>query len=160
MIVADKKVVSFHYTLTNTQGVELESTRDRQPMSYLHGARNIIPGLESALSGKAAGDRFQVTLEPGEAYGERKPGNIQRIPAKHFRDARQLQPGQAVSIQTRRGPVQASVVKVGRFNVDVDANHPLAGQTLTFDVEVTAVRDATGEELSHGHVHGAGGVQH
>lgn len=160
MIVADKKVVSFHYTLTNTQGVELESTRDRQPMTYLHGARNIIPGLESALSGKAAGDRFQVTIEPGEAYGERKPGNIQRIPAKHFRDARQLQPGQAVSIQTQRGPVQASVVKVGRFNVDVDANHPLAGQTLTFDVEVTAVRDATGEELSHGHVHGAGGVQH
>ena len=160
MIVADKKVVSFHYTLTNTQGVELESTRDRQPMSYLHGARNIIPGLESALSGKAAGDRFQVTLEPGEAYGERKPGNIQRIPAKHFRDARQLQPGQAVSIQTRRGPVQASVVKVGRFNVDVDANHPLAGQTLTFDVEVTAVRDATGAEIEHGHVHGADGVQH
>ena len=160
MIVADKKVVSFHYTLTNTQGVELESTRDRQPMSYLHGARNIIPGLESALSGKAAGDRFQVTLEPGEAYGERKPGNIQRIPAKHFRDPRRLEPGQAVSIQTQRGPVQASVVKVGRFNVDVDANHPLAGQTLTFDVEVTAVRDATGEELSHGHVHGAGGVQH
>jgi FKBP-type peptidyl-prolyl cis-trans isomerase SlyD len=129
-------------------------------MSYLHGARNIIPGLENALTGKAAGDRFQVTIEPADAYGERKPGNIQRIPAKHFRDPRRLEPGQAVSIQTQRGPVQASVVKVGRFNVDVDANHPLAGQTLTFDVEVTAVRDATGEEISHGHVHGAGGVQH
>lgn len=160
MNVADKKVVSFHYTLFNAQGVELESTRDRQPMSYLHGARNIIPGLENALTGKAAGDRFQVTIEPADAYGERKPGNIQRIPAKHFRDPRRLEPGQAVSIQTQRGPVQASVVKVGRFNVDVDANHPLAGQTLTFDVEVTAVRDATGEEISHGHVHGAGGVQH
>ena len=160
MNVADKKVVSFHYTLINAQGVELESTRDRQPMSYLHGARNIIPGLENALTGKAAGDRFQVTIEPADAYGERKPGNIQRIPAKHFRDPRRLEPGQAVSIQTQRGPVQASVVKVGRFNVDVDANHPLAGQTLTFDVEVTAVRDATGEEISHGHVHGAGGVQH
>jgi FKBP-type peptidyl-prolyl cis-trans isomerase SlyD len=160
MNVADQKVVSFHYTLFNAQGVELESTRDRQPMSYLHGARNIIPGLESALTGKAAGDRFQVTIEPADAYGERKPGNIQRIPAKHFRDPRRLEPGQAVSIQTQRGPVQASVVKVGRFNVDVDANHPLAGQTLTFDVEVTAVRDATGEEISHGHVHGAGGVQH
>ncbi|RPH99526.1 MAG: peptidylprolyl isomerase [Lysobacterales bacterium] len=160
MNVADQKVVSFHYTLINAQGMELESTRDRQPMSYLHGARNIIPGLENALTGKAAGDRFQVTIEPADAYGERKPGNIQRIPAKHFRDPRRLEPGQAVSIQTQRGPVQASVVKVGRFNVDVDANHPLAGQTLTFDVEVTAVRDATGEEISHGHVHGAGGVQH
>jgi FKBP-type peptidyl-prolyl cis-trans isomerase SlyD len=71
-----------------------------------------------------------------------------------------LEPGQLVSIRTRRGPVQASVVKVGRFNVDVDANHPLSGQSLTFDVEVTAIRDATGEEISHGHVHGAGGVHH
>jgi FKBP-type peptidyl-prolyl cis-trans isomerase SlyD len=160
MIVADKKVVSFHYTLTNAQGAELESTRDRQPMSYLHGARNIIPGLEQALVGKVAGDRFQVTIDPAAAYGELRPGNIQRIPAKHFRDPKRLQPGQLVSIRTRRGPVQASVVKVGRFNVDVDANHPLAGQTLTFDVEVSAIRDATGEEISHGHVHGAGGVQH
>ena len=160
MIVADKKVVSFHYTLTNAAGKELESTRERQPMTYLHGAHNIIPGLEKALIGKVVGDCFQVTVEPADAYGEHRPGNIQRIPAKHFRDPRRLEPGQAVSIQTQRGPVQASVVKVGRFNVDVDTNHPLAGQTLTFDVEVTAVRDATDEEISHGHVHGAGGVQH
>lgn len=160
MIVADRKVVSFHYTLSNAQGEELESTRDRQPMTYLHGARNIIPGLEKALVGKVAGDRFQVTIEPADAYGERRPGNIQRIPAKHIRDAKRLEPGQLVSIRTRRGPVQASVVKVGRFNVDVDANHPLSGQTLTFEVEVTAIRDATGEEITHGHVHGAGGVQH
>ena len=160
MIVADRKVVSFHYTLSNAAGEELESTRERQPMTYLHGARSIIPGLEKALVGKVAGDRFQVTIEPADAYGEHRPGNIQRIPAKHFRDPRRLQPGQLVSIQTRRGPAQASVVKVGRFHVDVDANHPLAGQTLTFDVEVTAIRDATGEEMSHGHVHGAGGVHH
>ena len=160
MIVADRKVVSFHYTLSNAEGEELESTRERQPMSYLHGARNIIPGLERAMVGKVAGDRFRVTIEPADAYGENRPGNIQRIPAKHFRDPKRLQPGQRVSLQTRRGPVQALVVKVGRFNVDVDANHPLAGQTLTFDVEVTAVRDATGEEISHGHVHGAGGMQH
>jgi FKBP-type peptidyl-prolyl cis-trans isomerase SlyD len=160
VIVADRKVVSFHYALSNAEGEELESTRDRQPMTYLHGARNIIPGLEKAMVGKVAGDRFRVTIEPADAYGEHRPGNFQRIPAKHFRDPRRLQPGQRVSIQTRRGPIQASVVKVGRFNVDVDANHPLAGQTLTFEVEVIAVRDATGEEISHGHVHGAGGVQH
>ena len=92
--------------------------------------------------------------------GERKPDQVQRIPAKHFRDAKHLQPGRMVSIQTRRGPVQATVIKVGRFNVDVDTNHPLAGQTLTFDVEVTDVRDASAEEISHGHVHGAGGVNH
>jgi len=160
MLIADKKVASFHYTLSNEQGEQIESSRERQPMSYLHGARNIIPGLENALAGKAAGDQFQVTIPPAEAYGERRADQVQRVPAKHFRDARKLKPGQLVSIQTRRGPIQATVVKVGRFNIDVDTNHPLAGQTLTFDVEVLAVRDATNEEIEHGHVHGPGGVDH
>jgi len=158
--VAKGKVVSFHYTLSDETGEQLESSRERQPMSYLHGARNIIPGLEKALEGRSAGDSFQVTVAPAEAYGERNESNIQRIPAKHFRDPRRLEPGQIVSIQTRQGPVQAVVRKVGRFNVDVDANHPLAGKTLTFDVEVTDVRDATEEESAHGHVHGQGGVEH
>lgn len=160
MLIAAKKVASFHYTLSNEQGEQIESSRERQPMTYLHGARSIIPGLEQALTGKAAGEQFQVTIAPAEAYGERRSDRVQRIPAKHFRDAKHLQPGQMVTIQTRRGPMQATVVKVGRFNVDVDTNHPLAGQTLIFDVEVTAVRDATKEEISHGHVHGPGGVDH
>ena len=160
MLIADKKVASFHYTLSNEQGEQIESSRERQPMSYLHGARNIIPGLEKALTGKAAGEQFQVTIPPEEAYGERRADQVQRVPAKHFRDARQLKPGRLVSIQTRRGPVQATVVKVGRFNIDVDTNHPLAGQTLTFDVEVVEVRDASAEEIAHGHVHGPGGVSH
>ncbi len=158
MIVEDRKVVTFHYALSNDRGEQLETSRNGDAMSYLHGAGNIIPGLEKAMAGKSAGDRFEVTLAPGEAYGERQEGRLQRIPAKHFRDAKHLRPGQAVSIQTRGGPVQAVIVKVGRFNVDVDANHPLAGQTLTFEVEVTEVRDATAEEVSHGHVHGPGGV--
>lgn len=161
MVVADKKVVSFHYTLTDEGGQQLESTREReQPMAYLHGARNIIPGLERAMTGKAAGESFRVTIEPADAYGERNPGNHRRIPIKHFRDAKQLKPGQMVNIQTRQGNFQAVVIKVGRFNVDVDANHPLAGQTLTFDVEIVGVRDATREEIAHGHVHGAGGAHH
>jgi FKBP-type peptidyl-prolyl cis-trans isomerase SlyD len=160
MLIADKKVASFHYILSNEQGEQIDSSRERQPMSYLHGARNIIPGLEQALAGKAAGEEFQVTVAPAEAYGERRADGIQRIPAKHFRNTKHLRPGQRVSIQTRQGELQAVVVKVGRFNVDVDTNHPLAGQTLTFDVEVTDVRDATAEEISHGHVHGPGGVNH
>jgi FKBP-type peptidyl-prolyl cis-trans isomerase SlyD len=82
------------------------------------------------------------------------------VPAKHFKDPRRLEPGQLVSLQTRNGPIQAVVIKVGRFNVDLDTNHPLAGKSLTFEVEVTDVRDATGEEVSHGHVHGPGGVEH
>ena len=160
MIIEDKKVVSFHYELTNQEGEQLESSRDKEPMTYLHGANNIIPGLEKAMMGKSAGDKFQITVEPAEAYGERKEANIQRISAKHFKNLRKLAPGQVVGLQTKQGPVQVTVVKIGRFNVDVDANHPLAGQALTFDVEVTGVRDASEDETAHGHVHGAGGVDH
>jgi FKBP-type peptidyl-prolyl cis-trans isomerase SlyD len=160
MIIEDKKVVSFHYELTNQEGEQLESSQDKEPMTYLHGTNNIIPGLEKAMVGKSAGDKFQITVDPAEAYGERKEANIQRISAKHFKNLRKLAPGQVVGLQTRQGPVQVTVVKIGRFNVDVDANHPLAGQALTFDVEVTGVRDASEDETAHGHVHGPGGVDH
>jgi len=158
--IEDKKVVSFHYTLSDAQGEQLDSSRDREPMTYLHGSGNIIPGLEKAMAGKVAGDQFEVKVEPAEAYGERREDGIQRISAKHFREAGRLQPGQVVMLQTRQGPSQVTVVKVGRFNIDIDTNHPLAGQSLTFDVEVSDVRDATDEELSHGHAHGKGGVEH
>lgn len=160
MTIQDKKVVSFHYTLTNQDGEQMETTRDKEPMTYLHGAQNIIPGLESAMAGRSVGDEFQVTLDPADAYGEKKEANIQRISSKHFRFPKKLKPGQVVGLQTRKGPVQVTIVKVGRFNVDVDSNHPMAGQALTFDVEVSAVRDATEEEISHGHAHGPGGVDH
>ena len=158
--IAKNSVVSFHYTLNNASGDQLETSREREPMIYLHGSGHIIKGLEKALEGKSAGDRFEVTVEPAEAYGEKKPANMQRISAKHFRNPRALRPGQVVGLQTRDGPVQVTVVKVGRFNVDVDANHPLAGETLTFDVEITAVREATEDEIAHGHAHGPGGVEH
>ncbi len=138
----------------------MESSRESDAMNYLHGAGTIIKGLEKAMEGKSSGDAFQVTVEPAEAYGEKKPANMQRVSAKHVQNPRKLKPGQVIGLQTKKGPVQVTVVKVGRFNIDVDANHPLAGHTLTFDVEVTAVRDATPEEKSHGHVHGPGGVEH
>lgn len=160
MAIDDRKVVTFHYTLSNESGEQLETSRDRDPVVYLHGYRNIVPGLEKAMAGKEVGDSFQVTVEPAEAYGERNPNNVQRIPAKHFGNTKKLSPGQMVQLQTKTGPIQALIVKIGRFNVDVDANHPLAGQTLNFDVEITDIRDATQEEVDHGHVHGAGGVSH
>ena len=162
MTVKDDTVVSFHYTLTNAGGETLESSRDRgEAMTYLHGAGNIIPGLEGALAGREAGDTFTVTIPAAQAYGERREGNIQRLPLKRLGVAsRQLRPGQVLNLTTSRGPAQVTVTKVGRFHVDVDANHPLAGQALTFDVEITAVRDASPEELEHGHVHGPGGVEH
>jgi len=160
MNIEDKKFVSFHYTLRDEHGELLESSREGDPMTYLHGAGNIIPGLEKALVGKVAGDQFEASVEPAEAYGERDENGVQRIPAKHFKQAGRLEPGQMVVLQTRQGPRQVKVVKVGRFNVDIDTNHPMAGLSLTFDVEVTDVRDATAEEVTHGHVHGPGGVDH
>ena len=160
MKIEDGKVVSFHYKLKDETGEQIESSHESQPMAYLHGSRNIIPGLEGAMAGHEEGDAFEVTVEPAEAYGEYNENNIQRIPAKHFKDPRRLEPGQLVSMQTKNGPIQATVKKVGRFNIDVDANHPLAGKALTFEVEITEIRDATEEEVSHGHVHGPGGVNH
>lgn len=160
MTIKQHSVVSFHYTLTGEDGRQIESTRDRQPMLYLHGAGNIIPGLEKALDGREPGDSFSVTVPPEEAYGPRVAEKVQRLPAKHFPQPRRLKPGQVVQLRTRRGPVQAVVLKVGRFNIDVDANHPLAGRTLTFDVEIVEVRDASPEEIAHRHAHGPGGAQH
>lgn len=160
MIVEKSKVVSFHYTLKNSTGEEMESSREKEPMSYLHGSNNIIVGLEKAMEGRSAGDEFSVTVEPEDAYGIRNENNVQRVSLKRLKGVGKLTPGQVLNLQTNKGPVQVTVLKVGRFNVDVDGNHPLAGMQLTFDVEITAVRDASEEETKHGHAHGPGGHQH
>lgn len=160
MIVEKNKVVTFHYTLKNTEGEQLESSREKDAMSYLHGANNIITGLEKAMEGHEAGDQFEVTVEPEEAYGVRNENNVQRIPMKRLKGIGKVSVGQILNLQTNKGQVQVTVLKVGRFNVDVDANHPLAGHQLTFDVEIMGVRDATDEETKHRHVHGPGGHQH
>ena len=153
MAIEDRKVVSFHYSLRNDKGEPLESSREGDPLVYLHGYRNIIPGLEKAMAGKDVGDSFQVTVEPAEAYGERNANSVQRVSAKHFPNPKALKPGQLVRLQTRNGPVQATIVKVGRFNVDVDTNHPLAGHSLRFSGSILEVREASEEEIRHGHVH-------
>ena len=160
MIAEKNMVVSFHYTLKNADGEEMESSREGDPMSYLHGASNIIPGLEKAMEGKAAGDTFSATVEPEEAYGVRNEKNVQRISLKHLKGIGKISPGQVLNLQTKEGPVQVTVLKVGRFNADVDGNHPLAGVQLTFDVEITEIREASEEESKHGHAHGPGGHQH
>lgn len=162
MKIEEKKVVSFHYTLTSDSGETLDSSIERgEPMLYLHGSDSIIPGLEKALQGRAEGDKFQVTVPPEEAYGERKEANVQRLAIKKLGlPAKQLQPGMILNLQTSQGPAQVTVLKVGRFNVDVDANHPLSGQPLNFDVEILEVREATDEESEHGHAHGPGGHNH
>ena len=160
MIAEKDKVVSFHYTLKNANGEQMETSREQDPMSYLHGADNIILGLEKAMEGHETGDEFVVTVEPEEAYGIRNEKNVQRIPMKRLKGIGKVSVGQVLNLQTNKGQVQVTVLKVGRFNVDVDGNHPLAGQQLTFEVEVTGIREASEEELQHRHVHGPGGHQH
>ncbi len=160
MIAEKDKVVTFHYTLKNAAGEQMESSRDKDPMTYLHGANNIIAGLEKAMEGHAVKDEFSVTVEPEEAYGLRNEANVQRVSLKRLKGIGKLSPGQVLNLQTNKGPVQVTVLKVGRFNIDVDGNHPLAGKSLTFDVEITDIRDASEEELTHRHVHGPGGHHH
>ena len=160
MIAEKDKVVTFHYMLKNTDGEQMESSHDGDPITYLHGANNIVTGLEKAMEGHAIKDSFTATLEPEEAYGVRNENNIQRVPLKRLKGIGKISVGQVLNLQTNKGQVQVTVLKVGRFNVDVDGNHPLAGQQLTFDVEVADIREASKEELEHRHVHGPGGHQH
>lgn len=159
MSIGKDSVVQFHYTLTEA-GTELESTKGSDPMAYLHGHQNIISGLEKAMEGKGEGDTFSVTVEPAEAYGERKDDLTQRIPLKHMQGAKKWRPGMVAWVETDQGHRQVTVTKVGKFNADCDLNHPLAGKTLTFDVEIVEVRPATEEEKAHGHAHGVGGHHH
>lgn len=168
MQITKDKVVTFHYSLKDADGQTMESSNDSDPMAYLHGHGhghgNIIAGLEAAMEGKQANETLSVTLAPKDAYGERVENAIQRVPLKHLHgDKKQLarlKAGDVAHINTEQGARQVIVVKAGKFNVDVDTNHPLAGKTLTFDIEVTDVRDATAEEIAHGHAHGVGGHQH
>lgn len=162
MQIADDKVVGIHYTLTNDAGQTLDSSHQREePLTYLHGHGNIIPGLEKALLGKASGDKLSVTVSPEEGYGERHEGLIQQVPASAFEGADgNLEPGMQFQAQTETGPRLFTITQVEGDQVTIDGNHPLAGETLNFDVEVTEVRDATDEEKQHGHVHGPHGHHH
>lgn len=159
-MIEKDKVVQFHYTLTRTDGTLVEDSHSGQPMAYLHGADNIIPGLEKALAGHQVGDHLSVTVTPEEGYGPRRDGMVQRISAKYLKHAGKLRPGMVVSVNTDDGMRSVTVLKVGLKTVDVDGNHPLAGETLHFEIDVVDIRDATAEEKSHGHAHGPGGHHH
>jgi FKBP-type peptidyl-prolyl cis-trans isomerase SlyD len=158
--IAPETVVVFDYTLRNEEGEELESSRGADPTAYLHGANNIIPGLETAMTGKSAGDIFSATVAAEQAYGLHNPEKVQRVPVKHLLFKGKLRPGMVVQLNTSDGRIPVTVTKAGRHSADIDTNHPLAGQSLTFDIEIVDVRAATAEELSHGHAHGPGGHHH
>lgn len=159
MKIEDNSVVRFHYTVSESGHGELESSRKLEPLSVLIGHGAIIPGLETAMKGREAGESFDVTVTSDQAYGERREGLVQRVPRKHFKGAK-LAPGMQVVLPTDQGQRAMTVRKVGISVVDVDLNHPMAGKTLDFAVEILDVRKATAEEISHRHVHGEGGHQH
>ena len=159
MKIAKDSVVRFHYTVAEVGQESLESSKDREPLAILYGHGNIIPGLETAMLDREAGENFGVDVAAADAYGEKRDGLSQRVPKKHF-GAQKLEPGMQVVLQTNFGPRAVTIQKVGMSVVDVDLNHPMAGKDLHFDVEIVEVREATAEELEHGHVHGDGGHHH
>lgn len=151
--MSQPRVVTIHYTLTNDQGEVLDSSRDREPLVYLEGSQNIIGGLESALTEKSSGDQAKVSVEPAEGYGEINEELVQPVPLTAFEGVEKIEPGMQFQAQTPGGPQIVRVVEVEDENVVIDANHPLAGQTLHFDVEVVETREPTEEEVEHGHAH-------
>lgn len=159
-VIANDTVVKFNYTLTNSEGEVLDQSGS-EPLAYLHGHHNIIPGLEAEMAGKSAGDKFTATIAPEDAYGEYIAEAVQEVPRSNFQGVDNIAVGMQFQSMTDDG--HAMIVTVKEVNDDsiiVDGNHPLAGVTLTFDVEVVEVREATSEELAHGHAHGAGGHHH
>ncbi|QIO05493.1 peptidylprolyl isomerase [Acinetobacter shaoyimingii] len=158
-VIANNLVVSFNYKLTNAEGETLDQSQG-EPLAYLHGAGNIIPGLEKALEGKAVGDKFTVNVPAAEGYGEYNADLVQEVPKQMFQGVENIEAGMQFQAQTEDGVQIVTVKSVEGDNIIVDANFPLAGQDLTFDVEIVEIREASQEELDHGHVHGAGGHHH
>ena len=159
MQISNNSVVQFHYTLSDANG-EIESSHKHDPILYLHGQPGLIDGLVEALEGHKAGDSFSVTLTADKAYGPRLDDAIQKVQVKRLQGAKKWKPGMIAVIETEQGPRQVTIVKVGLSQAEVDSNHPLAGKDLTFAIEILDVREATEEELAHGHAHGAGGHHH
>ena len=164
MKIEKDRVVRFHYSVNERAAHEsgeapIESSKDREPLAILFGHGNIIPGLEKAMEGREAGETFVADVPAADAYGEVREGLSQRVPKKHFGDQR-LAPGMQVVLNTNFGPRAVTIQKVGMSVVDIDLNHPMAGKTLTFAIEVDLVRDASEEELKHGHAHPKGDGEH
>lgn len=157
MKITDKSVVSIHYKLTNDQGEVLDSSEGNDPLVYMHGTRSIIQGLENELAGKAAGDKLDVVVQPEEGYGIVNPELIQEVPHSAFDGVEDIQPGMQFEAKNPEGHRQLiTVEEIKESGVTINANHPLAGQVLHFNVSVEEVREATTEELAHGHAHGPG----
>jgi len=159
MQIAAQKAVTIGYTLKDDDGKVLDTSEGGEPLTYLHGAGDVVPGLEKALDGKQVGDALSVSLSPEEAYGPRDEGQIRNIPLRKLPKGK-VEVGMQYEITTDAGPMLALVTAVRGDYATIDANHPLAGMRLHFDVKVVEIRDATPEELEHGHVHAPGDHHH
>jgi len=160
MTIVDDKVVLMDYTLTNEEGTILDTSDGREPLAYIQGHQNIIPGLEKQMSGKKIGDKFKAVVQPEEGYGKFNQALVQVVDKEMFKDVEVLELGMQFQAQLQDGPIIMTITKIDGDKVTVDGNHALADQVLTFDVEVKEIRDASAEELEHRHVHGAGGHHH
>jgi len=160
MQISTDCVARFHYILKDASGTELDTSAGADPMTYLHGQGSLLQGLETALAGKAAGEKFSVTLPPEQAFGEIRENSETRVPISQLQGAKKWQAGMTAVIHTQQGHQQVTVLKVGHTMATVDTNHPMAGKTLIFDIEIVEVRQASAEELTHGHAHGPGGHHH
>jgi len=160
MQIADQKVVSIHYTLRDKAGNVLDSSEGNQPLAFIQGRGNIIPGLETAMVGKTVGDKFDAVIAAGDAYGDRIEDLVQVLPRSMFSGIDDIVVGMQFQATGGTGPTVITVTEIEGEQITVDGNHELAGVELHFAVEVVAVREASAEELSHGHVHGAGGHHH
>ena len=160
MSIETNHVVSIHYTLKGDAGEVIDSSLGGEPLAYLHGHGNLVPGLERELTGKRAGDKLQVKIPPADGYGEYDPQLVQRVPRRALKGVGDVRVGMRLQAQTGHGPKPVTVTHITGDMVTLDGNHPLAGKSLHFDVEIAAVRPATEEELSHGHVHGPDGHHH
>ena len=160
MQISANKVVAIDYTLTDQKGEVLDTSQGREPLIYLHSHGSIIPGLETALEGKNAGEQFTVTVAPEKAYGVKDEAMIQSVPRSSFAGIANIAPGMQFEARSPEGVRIVTVVAVYEEIVRIDANHPLAGMHLMFEVKIVEVREAQPEELAHGHVHGPGGREH
>lgn len=160
MQISKDAVVHIHYTLKNDAGEVLDSSEGAEPLAYMHGNGNLIAGLEKALEGKKSGDSLQVSIPPAEGYGVRDAALIQEVPRSAFGGISKVEVGMQFQAESNYGPRTVTVTQVTGDTVTVDGNHPLADETLHFNVQIVEVRAASEEELEHGHVHGAGGHHH
>jgi len=160
MNISDNKVVQMHYELKNDQGQVLDSSTGKDPLAYIHGMGNIIPGLEKELLNKTKGDKINAVVGPAEGYGVKDDQKVFKVAKKQFQGDGDLQVGMQIQAENQGNMEVGTVEKIEGDEITLNFNHPLAGETLHFDVEVVEVRDATEEELSHGHVHGVGGHDH